>query len=221
MRPQGILLESMRDKLTVIPRQMQELVDDIAGAIRAIDCCGVPFKQFLPGAGPYGEPQLTKLIARHLADHRGDRYAGIKTQRVPDVLVPNRWAIEFKIVRPFGDNDVEAEHWSQNLLHPYPGNVSAISDAFKLLHHEGEELRAIIVVSYEHEPPKIDVSVLVSAFELLCRQLLRFPLGERHTSVVRECVHPVHQRATVYGWHLAANLPDRQWAGTASRVRLK
>lgn len=43
---------------------------------------------------------------------------------MPDVLVPNRWALEFKIVRPFGDNGIEAERWSQNLLHPYPGNVS-------------------------------------------------------------------------------------------------
>ncbi len=113
--------------------------------------------------------------------------------------------MEFKIVRPFGDNGIEAEHWSQNLLHPYPGNVSAISDAFKLMQHKGEETRVIVVISYEHEPPKIDVSVLVSAFELLCRELLKFPLGNRYTSVVGGCVHPVHQRATVYGWRLAAS----------------
>jgi hypothetical protein len=72
------------------------------------------------------------------------------------------------------------------------------------MHHEGEEKRVIIVISYEHEPPKIDVSVLVSAFELLCRELLKLPLGDRYTSVVAGCVHPVHQRATVYGWGLAA-----------------
>jgi len=191
-------------QVTVGPQQMQQLVDDIAAAIRAVDRCGLPFKQFQPGVGPYGEPQLTKLIAQHLANKHGDRYPGIKTHRVPDVLVPRLWAIEFKIVRPFGDNGVEAEHWSQNLLHPYPGNVSAIGDAFKLIHHEGEERRAIIVIAYEHEPPKIDVSVLASAFELLCRQLLRLPLGDRHMSVVKDCVHPVHQRATVYGWQLAA-----------------
>src|SRR4051794_21757776 len=90
---------------------MQQLIDDIAGAVRAIDRCGIPFKQFQPGAGPYGEPQLTKLIAQHLAQSQKDRYPGIKTQRVPDVLVPKLWALEFKIVRPFGDNGIEAEHW--------------------------------------------------------------------------------------------------------------
>jgi hypothetical protein len=72
------------------------------------------------------------------------------------------------------------------------------------MRHEGEESRVIVVVAYEHEPPKIDLSVLVSAFELLCRQLLKLPLGDRHTSVVSGCVHPVHQRATVYGWRLGA-----------------
>jgi hypothetical protein len=118
------------------------------------------------------------------------------------LLVPNLWALEFKIVRPFGDNGVEAEHWSQNLLHPYPGNISAISDIFKLMRHDGSEKRAVIVISYEHEPPKIDVSILVSAFELLCRQLLTLPLGDRHVRIVENCVHPVHQRAIVYGWPL-------------------
>jgi hypothetical protein len=181
---------------------MQRLIDDIASAIRAVDCSGVPFKKFQPGVGPYGEPQLTKLIAQYLAENHRQRYPGIRTQRVPDILIPNQWALEFKIVRPFGDNGIEAEHWSQNLLHPYPGNVSAISDAFKLLAHQGEENRGIIVISYEHEPPKIDVSVLVSSFELLCRQQLNLPLSTKHVSVVRNCVHPVHQRATVYGWRL-------------------
>ena len=182
--------------------EIQQLVDDIADAVRAVDQCGTPFKQFRPDVGPYGEPQLTKLIAEHLRTQFGDRYGNIKTKRVPDVLVPNRWALEFKIVRPFGDNGLEAEHWSQNLLHPYPGNVSAISDALKLMQHDGPESRAIIVVGYKHEPPKIDISILISGFEMLCRQLLKLPLGSRHEHVVEECVHPVHQRATVFGWLL-------------------
>jgi hypothetical protein len=183
---------------------MQQLIDDIADAIRAVDCGGVAFKQFQPGVGPYGEPQLAKLIAKFLADNHPTRYPGVKTCRMPDLLVPDKWALELKTVRPFGDNGVEAEHWSQNLLHPYPGNVSAISDAFKLLRYGGLEIRAIIVISYEHNPPRIDVSLLVSAFELLCRELLKLPIGERHFRVVENCVHPVHQTATVYGWRLGA-----------------
>ena len=179
---------------------MQGLVEDIANAIRDIDSSGIAFKQFKPGVGPYGEPQLVKLIAQNLAEKRSQR--GAKTCRTPDVLIPNAWALEFKIVRPFGDNGVEAEHWSENLLHPYRGNVSAIGDAIKLLEFQGSERKGIIVLSYEHEPPKIDISVLISAFELICRELLKLPLSDRHSAVVKNCIHPVHQRATVYGWEL-------------------
>ncbi len=181
---------------------MQQLIDDIAAAIRAVDQSRTPFKEFQPGVGPYDEPQLVKLVAKHLLENCGDRYPGTKTCRVPDVLIPRLWALEFKIVRPFGDNGKEAEHWSQNLLHPYPGNVSAISDAYKLMRFEGAENRAVVVISYEHEPPLIDVSILV-AFEILCRQLLELPLGERHSATVKDCIHPVHQRTTVHGWKLA------------------
>jgi hypothetical protein len=181
---------------------MQQLVDDIAEAVRSIDGCGVPFKRFQPGVGPYGEPQLVKLIAQRILQQHPERYDGVKIRRAPDVLIPGRWALEFKIVRPFGDNGVEAEHWSQNLLHPYRGNVSAIADAYKLLDHDGNERRGLIAIGYEHEPPRIDIITLISAFELLSRQLLRLPLGQRHTSVVDGCVHPVHQRATVFGWVL-------------------
>jgi hypothetical protein len=186
------------DNVRLGTNKMQQLVDDIAAAIRAVDRCGTPFKQFQPGVGPYGEPQLTKLIARHLHESCGNRYPHTRTCRVPDVLIPGLWAIEFKIARPFGDNGREAEHWSQNLLHPYPGNISAIGDVYKLMRYEGNESRAIIVIGYEHDPPKVDMSLLVSAFELLCRNLLNLPLGDRHTAIVEGCVHPIHQRASVY-----------------------
>lgn len=179
---------------------MQQLIDDIAAAIRAIDRSGVAFKQFRPGVGPYGEPQLVRAIAAHLRDQFADRYAGAKTARVPDVLIPQRWALEFKVARPFGDNGKEAEHWSQNLLHPYAGNVSALADAMKLLKHSGPEQRAVIVIGYEHEPPQIDLSMLIGAFELVARELLAIPLGDRHTAVISDCIHPVHRRTTVYGW---------------------
>jgi hypothetical protein len=89
-------------------------------------------KTFRPGIGPFGEPQLVREIAHRLT------CKGIqaKTQRTPDLVIQDSqdvFAIEFKIVRPFGDNGKEAENWSVNMLHPYPGNVSLLADALKLL----------------------------------------------------------------------------------------
>lgn len=181
---------------------MQQLVDDFAEAMRAIDESGEPLKSFQPGVGPYGEPQLVKKVVTILRERHHDRFAGAKTKREPDVLIPNRWAIEVKIVRPFGDNGVEAEHWSQNLLHPYEGNVSAIGDALKLMTRDGPERNGLIVLGFEHSPPKIDTQVLVEAFELVCRQLLSIPLGSRYVATLEHLIHPVHQRARIFGWEL-------------------
>jgi hypothetical protein len=97
------------------------VVNDVVDGLIALDGGGVSFKQFQPGAGPYVEPQLVGAVAKHLntlAPYRG----AVRTKRTPDLLIPGEWAIEFKIARPFGDNGKEAENWSVNLLHPYPGN---------------------------------------------------------------------------------------------------
>src|SRR5947208_3135608 len=111
--------------------QLQEVTSDICGVIRDIDASGIPFKHFQPGVGPYGEPQLLKEIARRLNDIPKYEKKAV-TKRTPDLLIPAEWAMEFKIVRPFGDNAKEAENWSVNLLHPYAGNVSLIGDCLKL-----------------------------------------------------------------------------------------
>ena len=42
------------------------IVNDVADAIAHIDASAPSFKSFQPGVGPYGEPQLLKLIAEHL-----------------------------------------------------------------------------------------------------------------------------------------------------------
>jgi hypothetical protein len=72
----------------------------------------------------------------------------------------------------------------------------------KLLNYGGEERKGVIAIGYEHSPPRIDVSVLVSAFELIVRDLLKLPLGKRTTASFEGCVHPVHQRVTVFGWEV-------------------
>ena len=42
---------------------LERVVNDVADALKTIDTAGVPFKDLHAGAGPYGEPQLVKLIA--------------------------------------------------------------------------------------------------------------------------------------------------------------
>jgi hypothetical protein len=184
---------------------LTQLVSDVSSCIYEIDASGTPFKEFRPGVGPYGEPQLVKLLAEKL--NQSPRYDGRAiTKRSPDLLIRGDWAIEVKIARPFGDNGKEAENWSVNLLHPYPGNISAIGDCYKLLAYTGQERKAVLVIGYEHEPPQIPLSPLFRAFEVVARGVCGIHLGERREICRNELLHPVHQVLRLAAWEILGNI---------------
>ena len=179
------------------------LLGDVANAISAVDSSGVAFKQFLPGVGPYGEPQLVRLIADHLSSIA--TYSGlVQTKRVPDLLIRGHWALEFKIARPYGNNGQVAENWTVNLLHPYPGNVSALGDCLKLQALEGLERRASIVIGFEHDPPIISLDALILSFETIADKVLKIKLGPRLEEIRDGLVHPVHQRCRIFALEVCA-----------------
>jgi hypothetical protein len=180
---------------------LNEIAFDIAEALVAIDCSSPPFKEFKRGVGPYGEPQLVVEIARRLNEIPKYRET-VLTKRTPDLLIPGEWLLEFKIARPFGDNGKQAENWSVNLLHPYAGNSSTIGDCLKLLSLSSDERKAVIVIGYEHDPPQIDLSPLVSAFEIVATQVVEIRLGKRVELLRRQLVHPVHQRLRIFAWEV-------------------
>jgi hypothetical protein len=151
------------------------------------------------GVGPYGEPQLVKLIAEHL--NRSPQYAKrVKVMKTPDLLIAGFWAIEIKIARPFGNDGKRAENWSVNLLHPYPGNESLLGDCLKLRSLQCQEQKAVLAIGYEHDPPKISLEPLARSFEVIATYVLSIQLGERVSAIRTGLVHPVHQRLTVMGW---------------------
>jgi hypothetical protein len=180
---------------------LPDLVHDIADALLVVDADAVPFKAFQPGVGPYGEPQLAALIAIQL---RGllSYHSEIQTKRTPDLLIPGQWALELKLARPFGDNGREAENWSVNLLHPYPGNVSAIGDCLKLQKLDGPERRAAVVIGYEHAPTQISLEPLFASFEVIARSVIGLKLGQRVEVRRGGLRHPVHQQAVIAAWEV-------------------
>src|SRR5208337_1745787 len=139
---------------------------------------GVPFRAFQAGVGPYGEPQLVKLLADHLGSSP-DYALGVKTMRTPDLLIVGHWALEIKLARPFGDNGKPAENWSVNLLHPYPGNTSLLGDCLKLQSLTCEEQTGVIAIGYEHDPPRVALAPLLDSFEVIARQVLGIHLRRR------------------------------------------
>lgn len=181
--------------------ELVEITNDIADALVDIDTSGVPCKNYLPGVGPYGEPQLVKLIVQHLNNlpKYKDR---VVSRRTPDLLIPQEWAIEFKIARPFGDNGKPAENWSVNLLHPYPGNTSTIGDCLKLVQSDFPEKLAVVVIGYEHSIPEIMLDPLIYAFEVIAKQVVNIKLSKRVETFREGLVHPVHQIARVFAWEV-------------------
>ena len=117
-------------------------------------------------------------------------------------MIPDHWALEFKIARPFGDNGREAEDWSVNMLHPYAGNVSLLGDCLKLQQLNGAERKAAIVVGYEHTPPRISLSPLLRAFEVVAERVMDIELGPRVQVMCAGLCHPVHQQFVVAGWEV-------------------
>lgn len=185
--------------------ELLQVVSDIADILVAVDSSGAPFKQFQAGVGPYGEPQLVRLVAERL-NCLSQYRSLVATKRTPDLLVKGEWALEIKITRPFGDNGKQAENWSVNLLHPYEGNVSAIGDCYKLLALGGVERKAVIAIGYEHAPPQISLAPLFAAFEVIARDVARINLGARIQILRGGLVHPVHRALTVAAWEVIGRL---------------
>jgi hypothetical protein len=181
--------------------ELQTVVTDIADELARMDQGRPTFKSFRPGIGPFGEPQLVRELSTRLNRRAG--YQGrVATRRCPDLVIEGQWGIEFKIVRPFGDNDKPAENWSVNLLHPYPGNVSAIGDCLKLMALSVPEGKAIAVIGYEHTPPQVELEPLIRSFELIAGQVMNIHLGQRVAVTRTGLVHPVHRQLTVFAWQL-------------------
>jgi hypothetical protein len=189
------------------PLELDDLVADAADAIFRADARREAFRKFQPGIGPFGEPQLVKLIADELNQDR--KYEGkARTKRSPDLLIPKQWAIEVKIARPFGDNGKQAENWSVNLLHPYAGNVSTIGDCLKLLAYSGPERKAVLVIGYEHMPPQISLTPLIDSFEVIAKQVLKIELSDKVEVQRIGLVHPIHQSLRVFAWEVLGQLSE-------------
>jgi hypothetical protein len=175
-----------------------EIVSAIADILKQYDSEEPVHKAFQAGIGPFGEPQIVRVIAQRLSAQ------GIpaQTKRTPDLALQHEWAMEFKIVRPFGDNGRKAENWSVNLLHPYAGNVSLIGDAIKLSGLGGYRHRGLFAIGFEHSPAKVSLDPLINSFELIATQVMHIALGKRIEEKRDGLVHPEHQVLRCVGWQL-------------------
>jgi hypothetical protein len=184
---------------------LTELVTDLADALAAVDATRAVHKTFRPGIGPFGEADAVRAALVWLRDSKASAYRAAVTKRLPDLLVPGEWAVELKVVRPFGDNGKPAEHWSENVLHPYAGNTSSLGDCLKLIASGLSERKAVLIFGYEHTPPVVPLEAALASFELVARQVLGLRLSPRVEQLRTGLVHPVHQQLRVYGYEVLGN----------------
>jgi hypothetical protein len=181
---------------------LHQLVKDFGDALQVVDASRRTHKTFQPGIGPFGEADATKAALEILRQQDPRTYGKAVTKRQPDLLIPDHWQVELKVIRPFGDNGKEAENWSQNLLHPYQGNTSSIGDCLKLIRSTRPEKRAILVFGFEHDPPQISLDPCIQGFVLLAEHLVGIRLSDRVEETRRPLVHPEHQVLRVFGWEV-------------------
>ncbi|MEL6703308.1 MAG: hypothetical protein AAF089_02300 [Bacteroidota bacterium] len=193
--------------------QLQRFVELFAGGLKAADSLGPVgssrTRTYKPGIGPLSEDATVAKVVKQLRgteDHRDlhdaapRRYPG--SRKACDLVIAEQWAMEFKLLRPFGDNGREAEHWAKNILYPYPGNTGAIGDCLKLLESDFPERKAVVVFGYEHSPAEIKLEPAVSSFELIAENVVGIDLGSRCEAHVTGLVHPYHQQASVFAWEV-------------------
>jgi hypothetical protein len=110
---------------------LDQVVGDFAEAFKVMDETrpqgASRTRTYRPGIGPLTEADVVKRALRYLqGEPQRSSYQHASPKQYPhsrqqcDLVIPDEWAIEFKLLRPFGDNGKEAEHWSENVLHPYP-----------------------------------------------------------------------------------------------------
>jgi hypothetical protein len=181
---------------------LERIVECFGRALRAIDRSGQSHKRFQAGIGPYGEADAIRLAIREMRNDCPQLFSKAVVKRVPDMLITGEWAIEFKIIRPFGDNGKPAEHWSENILHPYPGNTSSLGDCLKLLASNLRERKAVIVFGFEHECAETSLDPAVKSFELIAKHVLGIVLSHRIERRISRLRHPVHQVLRVFAWEV-------------------
>lgn len=191
--------------------ELINIVNNFADALKIVDSQMPIEGKFKPGIGPHTEDHTRDMAINHLRNQEGTiseyfqqaasvQYPG--SREMCDIVIPDEWAIELKLLRPFGDNNKEAEHWSNKILHPYYGNKSAAGDVLKLLDSGFKERKAIILFSYEHDIPKIDVAPTIKTLELILSEVHNIKFKQRVIAERRDLVHPVFQVLKIIGWEL-------------------
>ena len=136
----------------LIEMKLDETIKAIGDGLVHIDATRVRFRAFQPGVGPYGEPQLVKLLAAYLNELPKFRGA-VLTKRTPDLLIQSSAPLPWK------------RQYDWRLL-------QAGEPAMRKAQGGGRH-------RVEHKPAKIDLTRLVESFEAIAMRVTHIDLSTR------------------------------------------
>jgi hypothetical protein len=202
--------------------ELEQLVRQVASAIKAVDAKGVSAASsrtgavYKPGIGPHTEDATVRLFMEELSRDEdnshgfrtGVPYPGQRQKRC-DLCFGNApvwaWAIEVKMLRMMGDNGKKNDQMVTKILSPYPQDHSALTDTEKLVNGRLGERKAILIYGFDYPSLGMPMDPVIEAFELLARQ--RVELGPRRTASYDQLVHPVHSQGRVFAWEIRTKVP--------------
>ena len=194
--------------------ELQEIIDDLAYALKEKDKIAPVEKKYKPGIGPHGEDRQIQLALDFLktSPSKKDIYETVNKQKYPDdlktcdIVIPNEYAIEVKLLRPLGDNGKEnGTNWLSKILYPFESNTSAIGDVLKLKNSKFEIKKAIILLSYRPEDDEIvqdKILTTLQCFEKITKDVLNINIGMMVKSTFKNLIHPVHNLGEIFGWEI-------------------
>lgn len=109
------------------------------------------------------------------------------------------WAIEVKMIRFRHDNGKLADLSIQDILSPFSGDHSALSDCLKLVRGGFPARTALVIYAFEDQERPVDC--LIEAFEYLAAHYV--VLGARDEVRMSNLIHPVHAAGRVFGWRVS------------------
>jgi hypothetical protein len=167
-------------------------------------------RAYQPGIGPHAENAAVALTLGSMrSDPRFDAIPMGQFLPYPDaprqkcdlwVGEPLEWAVEVKMARFRGDNGKPDDTALKDLLSPYNGDRSALSDARKLARSSLRCHKAVLVYGFEYADRPLEPAI--AAFETLARG--QVALGLRRTAAMRPLVHPIHAEGVVHAWEVSA-----------------
>jgi hypothetical protein len=115
--------------------------------------------------------------------------------------------VEVNMARFRGDNGKPDDTALKDLLSPYSGDRSALTDCQKLAESGFPCRKALMVYGFDYEDRPLDPAI--EALELLAQN--KVFLGSRCEAIIGTLIHPVHHFGRLFGWEIVGRRDHAGW----------